>query len=542
MEITPKNDNSSLKAAIYCRLSEEDKNKSQETDDSNSIRNQKSMLLQYAADRGWEIYQIYSDDDYTGSDRRRPAFNQLIKDAGLHRFQIVLCKTQSRFTRELELVEKYIHGLFPLWGVRFVSIVDNADTDNKGNKKSRQINGLVNEWYLEDMSENIRSVLNNRRQNGYHIGAFALYGYQKDEDQKGHLVIDQEAAAVVREVFTLFAQGYGKMAIARLLNDRGIPNPTEYKRRQGLRYQHPETRNSTLWNYSAISDMLRNEMYIGNMVQGKYGSISYKTKQNRPRSREEWYSVEGTHDPVIDRPLWDSVQERIKQRAKPFADGTIGLFARKVKCAGCGYTMRSSKSRGRHYLKCSSRHLSKEACPGAFLAVELLERTVLEELNRLAETYVDRELLEKIIDREKRSRMRNSSMTAFQKEKLLKEKSTYEQTLENCVKGLKEVYLDKVRGILTEKDYLVLYREFSEDRERLENTLQDVEGCLQKLERQEQRRDEGREPGGRLCRLESLDRETVDLFIDSISAGRRIEGTGKVMIEIHWKFKELESS
>ena len=148
-----------MKAAIYCRLSEEDRNKQCETDDSGSIRNQKAMLMQYAAGQGWEIYHIYSDDDYTGSDRRRPEFNRLLADAKAHKFDIVLCKTQSRFTRELELVEKYIHGLFPIWGIRFVSIVDNADTANKGNKKSRQINGLVNEWYLEDMSDNIRSVL-----------------------------------------------------------------------------------------------------------------------------------------------------------------------------------------------------------------------------------------------------------------------------------------------------------------------------------------------------------------------------------------------
>ena len=141
----------------------------------------------------------------------------------------------------------------------------------------------MNEWYLEDMSENIKSVLTDRRKNGHHIGAFALYGYKKDPDVKGHLIIDEEAAAVVREVFTLFSQGYGKTAIARMLNDRGIPNPTEYKRLHGLRYQQPKTRNSTLWKYFAISDMLTNEIYIGNMVQGKYGSVSYKTKQNKPR-------------------------------------------------------------------------------------------------------------------------------------------------------------------------------------------------------------------------------------------------------------------
>ena len=184
--------NTKSKVAIYCRLSEEDRNKQHETDDSNSIQNQKSMLIQYVLEQGWEVYNIYSDDDYTGSDRRRPEFNKLLNDAEHRKFDIILCKTQSRFTRELELVEKYIHGLFPIWGIRFISIVDNADTANKGNKKSRQINGLVNEWYLEDMSENIRSVLTDRRKNGFHIGAFALYGYKKDPEQKGHLIIDEE--------------------------------------------------------------------------------------------------------------------------------------------------------------------------------------------------------------------------------------------------------------------------------------------------------------------------------------------------------------
>lgn len=261
-----------MKAAIYCRLSEEDKDKRHVTDDSESIQNQKSMLIQYATEQGWEIYGIYSDDDYTGADRSRPEFNRLLEDAKHKKFDIVLCKTQSRFTRELELVEKYIHGYFPIWGIRFVSIVDNADTENKGNKKSRQINGLVNEWYLEDMSENIKSVLTDKRKNGYHIGAFALYGYQKDPQQKGHLLIDEEAAEVVREVFTLFSQGYGKTAIAKILNEQGVPNPTEYKRQKGLRYQQPESQNSTLWRYYTISAMLRNEMYIGTMVQGKYGS------------------------------------------------------------------------------------------------------------------------------------------------------------------------------------------------------------------------------------------------------------------------------
>jgi DNA invertase Pin-like site-specific DNA recombinase len=162
------------RAAIYCRLSEEDADKADPGQDSRSIQNQKSMLVRYAVEQGWQIYNIYSDDDYTGSDRERPQFNRLLEDARRGCFDIVLCKSQSRFTREMELVEKYIHGLFVEWSVRFVGYADNADTANRGNKKARQINGLVNEWYLEDMSQNIRTVLDAKRRQGEFVAALPL--------------------------------------------------------------------------------------------------------------------------------------------------------------------------------------------------------------------------------------------------------------------------------------------------------------------------------------------------------------------------------
>ena len=232
-----------------------------------------------------------------------------------------------------------------------------------------------------------------RRKSGFHIGAFAPYGYKKDPEQRGRLLIDEEAAAVVREIFTLFSQGYGKTAIARLLNERGIPNPTEYKRLHGLRYQQPKGKTGALWKYAAISGILTNELYIGNMVQGRYGSVSYKAKQNKPQPREMWYRVEGTHKAIIDRDLWDRVQALSASRAKPFLCGTVGLFARKVRCASCGYTMRSTKSRGKHYLQCTSRRAARDACPGAFISVDTLERLVIQELNSLSQRYLDQEEL-----------------------------------------------------------------------------------------------------------------------------------------------------
>lgn len=486
------------------------------------------MLLQYAVEQGWEPYHIYSDDDYAGADRKRPEFNRLLEDAEQKKFDVILCKTQSRFTRELELVEKYIHGLFPLWGIRFVSIVDNADTDNKGNKKSRQINGLVNEWYLEDMSDNIRSVLTNKRENGLHIGAFALYGYKKDPEQKGHLIIDEEAAAIVREVFTLFSKGFGKTAIARRLNDRGIPNPTEYKRLHGLRYQQPKMKNSTLWKYSAISDMLENQMYIGSMVQGKYGSVSYKTKQNKPRPKSEWYIVEGTHQPIIDRELWDQVRALREQRAKPFDTGTVGLFARKARCACCGYMLRSSKSHNKHYLQCSSRHASKAACAGSFISVDRLERTVVDELNRLSAEYLDRDELERGIE--------PCGGLQEQKDRMSRENAVCEKRLAEYTRGLRELYMDKLKGIISERDFAELAKDLTAERERLERAVSDGQRQLSEIM--------GRDGAGGGCRelveqytvLEHLTREIVEALIDDITVGSRIPGTRNVPIEIHWNF------
>lgn len=517
-----------MKAAIYCRLSEEDKCKQSQTDDSNSIHNQKTMLTQYALEQGWQIYDIYSDDDYTGADRNRPAFKKLLDDARNRRFDIILCKTQSRFTRELELVEKYIHGLFPQWGIRFISIVDNADTANKGNKKSRQINGLVNEWYLEDMSDNIRCVLTNLRQNGMHIGSFALYGYKKDPSKKGHLIIDEEAASTVRLIFALYAQGYGKTAIARILNDRGVPNPTEYKRRNGLHYQSPNGKNSTLWRYDSISSILKNEMYIGNMVQGKYGSISYKTKINKPRPKECWYVVEGTHDAIIDHDLWLRVQTILAKKFKPFSTGQIGIFAGKVKCMYCGGTMRSVKKKEHRYLQCPTKYLSTKACTGAFIAVDKLTKIVLHEINSLSTRYIDvNELV---------SSIETQMFPCAQNQPLIPALAAYRRKLNDYKNGLRKMYMDKINHILTEEEFTEFAKEFRRDIKHTERMIDDIEKQIEDFQKPSSQTDGCREQIERYIHPKQLSRDLIDGLIDHIAVGKRVCGTHDIPITIYWSF------
>ena len=284
------------KVAIYCRLSDEDKNKRSSTDESESITNQKNMLIKYAMAKGWNVYKIYSDDDYSGLDAERPEFNEMIKDAKAGKFNIILCKTQSRFTRDMEFVEKYLHNKFIEWNIRFVTVVDGADTSEKHNKKSRQINGLVNEWYCEDISDSIRAVLKSKQSSGKFIGSFASYGYMKDENDKNKLVIDEEASVVVRLIFNLYLQGNGAQRIVYILNEREIPNPTKYKHLKGFKYVNSQAKdNRGLWNKTTVKRILKNYMYIGHMVQHKRQKVNYKIKKIRAVPPEDWILVENTH-------------------------------------------------------------------------------------------------------------------------------------------------------------------------------------------------------------------------------------------------------
>ena len=227
------------RVVLYLRLSDEDHNKLSKEELSESIKNQERMLRDYANSHNWQITHIYNDEDYSGIDSNRPEFNKMIKECELGNVDIVLCKTQSRFTRDMELVEKYLHNKFNERNVRFISIVDNADTDNKGNKKSRQINGLVNEWYLEDTSDNIKAAYRSKRIDGQFTGSFASYGYMKDPKNKNHLIIDEVVADNVRKIFKMYISNYGISKIIKTLTEENIVSPLEYKFMNGSKIMTP---------------------------------------------------------------------------------------------------------------------------------------------------------------------------------------------------------------------------------------------------------------------------------------------------------------
>ena len=519
------------KAAIYCRLSEEDKNKLCATDDSGSIQNQKAMLVQYAEEQGWEVYQIYSDDDYTGADRRRPQFKRLLKDAEQHKFDIILCKTQSRFTRELELVEKYIHGLFPIWGIRFVSIVDNADTDNKGNKKSRQINGLVNEWYLEDMSDNIRSVLTNRRVNGLHIGAFALYGYRKDPDDHSRLLIDEAAAAVVRDIFNWFIGGTSVLGIAKRLNEQGVPNPSAYKRQQGMNYRHPTSdRLDDLWPDSSVRRILRNPLYTGTMVQGKNRMKSYKLHISEAVPEDEWITVAQTHEAIIPIELFDKAQALFERdtRTAP-TQPKVYLFSGFLRCADCGKAMNrkliSQPHRDYYYYICSTfKKQHSGACTKHTIRSDRLEQAVLETLRSQIALAVE---MDELIAEINRSGARSRSADHLQTERAQLE--TERERIEQMKLSL---YPDWKAGDISREEYHRLKEQFEQQQARLDTRIASLQTRIDEAQNGVDETNSFLSQFIKYRNLQTLTREVIVELIDMIY----VHEGGKITIK--FKFSD----
>lgn len=301
------------KVAIYCRISVEDEYKKGE---SESIQNQRILLEDYSNHQDWEIYQIYCDENYSGLDDDRPQFKKMLFEAQQRKFQIIVCKTQSRFTRNMETVEKYIHNLFLVWGIRFVTVVDHIDTNVEGNKKARQLNGLINEWYCEEISENIRAVFKKKMELGQFLGPYASYGYQKSKEDKHHLLVDEKAAKTVKEIYGFYLNGKSIKQIAAILTKRGVLTPSEYKKSNGMDKNRKNIKYPCRWSENTIRKILNNQIYTGCIVQGKEKKLNYKSKKVIAVPRHQWIIVENMHEAIIDEETFQKVQLYKSKRKK----------------------------------------------------------------------------------------------------------------------------------------------------------------------------------------------------------------------------------
>lgn len=528
-----------MKAAIYCRLSKEDEEQEKEAPgkESESIQNQKSMLVNYAIEKGYDIYRIYSDEDYSGIDRDRPDFNRMLEAASQHKFDTILAKTQSRFTRDMELVEKYLHGKFPEWGIRFIAVVDHVDTADEANKKSRQINGLVNEWYLEDLSNNVRSVLTHKRMEGKYIATFALYGYRKDPHDNNHLLVDPQAAETVKRIFALYLAGNGATRIARLLNEEGVSSPTQYKQEHGFNYKKSaRCKNEDLWGKATIYRMLTNQTYTGDLEQGRHRKVSYKSKKTVWMPKNEWIVVPGTHEAIIDRERFARVQQMLHTHARGGGQGKVNPLAGKVICGNCGSSMEQTgsgyvgKKAGKplKYFRCRTSQRDKTRCPGQdYMPIERLQELVLECVRRHVSCYLkqgrlDRDVMESQAERKRRE-------TQGELERLQRE-------LQRRRRAMQELYLDKSSGIVGPAQFTELNRTFLNDVEHMEKRCARLEDALGQAADTNAQDEKLEQYWNDIQKVKTLSRELVCLLIEKVVIYPTDTAKNIRNIEIDWKF------
>lgn len=520
--------------AIYCRLSKEDFGKEDTEDSSESIKNQIAMLREYAKEKNWIIYNTYIDEDFSGSDRNREGFNKMITDALSGNFGIILCKKQARFARDLELVEKYIHGIFIEKGIRFVAMLDNIDTasNNTSYRKTSQINGLVDQWYLQDLSENVKSSFDIKRKNGEFIGSFAPYGYCKDPHNKNHLLLDPEASEVVKEIYKLYIGGNGITSIAQILNNRGILNPLTYKLKQGEKINpNPSSATSKrhLWSPSTISNILHNEIYIGNMVQGKYKKPNYKSNKLLRQRKSEWFIVENTHEPIIDLEQFQKVQSLLGTRSRVCGNQkNHHLFTGKVYCGECGCRLTTSggfsgKDKTR-YLCCSKRNLKKEDCIGSRIQFVELEKQVLERYHLLSHQYFDQKYLQNHIDTH--CILMDKSIIKSTKDHI----SKYKQKIVEINNNIQQMYLDKLNGVISLEEFLSFRNKILEEKESI---LKQQIHFQEELDRKKNPQVDKEELIKNYENINNLTREIIQEFVDSIYIFHKNNGVQK--IEINWK-------
>jgi len=369
------------KTALYCRLSQDDGIEG----DSNSIQNQKAILQKFAEDHHFPSPCFYVDDGFSGGNFQRPAFQQMISDMENGEIGIIVTKDLSRLGRNQLHTGLYIEERFPMFGVRYIAINDNVDTDSSESNDLMPFKNLFNEWFIRDTSRKIRAVLKAKAERGERPGTRAPYGYIKDPETK-KLAVDDEAAAIVRRIFAMCASGNGPSQIARILKKEQVLTPTMYAyTRYGMNHTCLDTAHPYNWSDSAIANLLENEIYLGNTVNMKYSTKSYKDKRRVEHSREECLVFKDTHPVLITQE--DIVQRVRKNRRRPTKMEEQNKYSGLVFCADCGSNMVLHRARtmsaSYNHFTCRTYKKDGESCTGHYIRECVLDEVVLEDLRRV---------------------------------------------------------------------------------------------------------------------------------------------------------------
>ena len=499
------------KTALYCRLSQDDGIEG----DSNSIQNQKAILQKFAEDHHFPSPCFYVDDGFSGGNFQRPAFQQMISDMENGEIGIIVTKDLSRLGRNQLHTGLYIEERFPMFGVRYIAINDNVDTDSSESNDLMPFKNLFNEWFIRDTSRKIRAVLKAKAERGERLGTRAPYGYIKDPETK-KLAVDDEAAAIVRRIFAMCASGNGPSQIARILKKEQVLTPTMYAyTRYGMNHTCLDTAHPYNWSDSAIANLLENEIYLGNTVNMKYSTKSYKDKRRVEHSREECLVFKDTHPALITREVWDIVQRVRKNRRRPTKMEEQNKYSGLVFCADCGSNMVLHRARtmsaSYNHFTCRTYKKDGESCTGHYIRECVLDEVVLEDLRRV--TAMAREHSEEFAayigsrqsaEIQREIRKQEKELAAMRKRKM--ELDTI----------FKKLYEDSVLGRITTEQFQTLSGSYMEEQNQIAAGIPQKEADIQRLRETVSGTEDFLDKAKRYTDITELTPELLRLFIEKI--------------------------
>ena len=464
------------KTALYCRLSQDDGLEG----DFNSIQNQKNILQKFAEDHHFPNPCFYVDDGFSGGNFQRPAFQQMISDMENGEIGIIVTKDLSRLGRNQLHTGLYIEERFPMFGVRYIAINDNVDTDSSESNDLMPFKNLFNEWFIRDTSRKIRAVLKAKAERGERLGTRAPYGYIKDPETK-KLAVDDEAAAIVRRIFAMCASGNGPSQIARILKKEQVLTPTMYAyTRYGMNHTCLDTAHPYNWSDSAIANLLENEIYLGNTVNMKYSTKSYKDKRRVEHSREECLVFKDTHPALITQEVWDIVQRVRKNRRRPTKMEEQNKYSGLVFCADCGSNMVLHRARtmsaSYNHFTCRTYKKDGESCTGHYIRECVLDEVVLEDLRRVTAMARERpeEFAAYIGSRQSAEIQREIRRQEKELAAMRKRKAELDAIF-------KKLYEDSVLSRITTEQFQMLSSSYTEEQNQIAAGIPQKEADIQRL-------------------------------------------------------------
>ncbi len=453
-------------AGLYMRLSRDDG-----TAESSSITTQRKILFSYAKENGFIVYDEYIDDGYSGTNFERPSFKRMIQDIEDKKINLVLTKDLSRLGRDYITAGQYTEIYFPSKGVRYIAINDGYDSNSPYNDIA-PFKNVINEMYARDISKKIRSSFLARMKDGYYIGNFAPYGYKKDPQNKNYLVIDEDVAPIVKEIFSMASIGKRPTDIATHLNNKGIITPIMYRcEKHGLSLDsYPKYKNKR-WTSATVSKILRSVVYIGHTAQKKTTKISFKSKVIVNNPKEDWIIIENTHSPIIDKNTFDIVQRYTKSRTCQKSKGFKNIFSGIAICADCGKSMSTVGTRKKGSpanLACGGYKLyGTSACTNHFIDYNVLYDIVLKSIQeQLALSEEDREKLVLSVKKE--------FDKSIKKENLKSKLETLNKKSDEIDKKIEKIYEDNFHNKISAETFDKLLLKYENERKITSEKIESI--------------------------------------------------------------------